>query len=75
VCLIMYFAFFCRRLSIYPKGNLKMNGPTDHISVYLEIVDTEKYCLGWEVYTSFKLFVFDQKRDQFMTIQGLVSLD
>jgi hypothetical protein len=52
-----------------------MNGPTDHISVYLEIVDTEKYCLGWEVYTSFKLFVFDQKRDQFMTIQGLVSLD
>uniref|UniRef100_A0A2N9H9T9 MATH domain-containing protein n=1 Tax=Fagus sylvatica TaxID=28930 RepID=A0A2N9H9T9_FAGSY len=46
-----------------------MNGPTDHISVYLEIVDIEKYCLGWEVYASFKLFVFDQKRDQFVTIQ------
>ncbi|KAK7844191.1 ubiquitin carboxyl-terminal hydrolase 12 [Quercus suber] len=45
-----------------------MNG-TDHISLYLSIVDTEKYCLGWEVYATFKLFVFDQIRDKFLTIQ------
>jgi hypothetical protein len=39
-----------------------MNGPTNHIAVYLEIVDIEKYCLGWEVNASFKLFVFDKKK-------------
>nr|POF23398.1 ubiquitin carboxyl-terminal hydrolase 12 [Quercus suber] len=55
------------RLSLYPKGNKKMNG-TDHISLYLSIVDTEKYSLGWEVYATFKLFVFDQIRDKFLTI-------
>jgi uncharacterized protein YlaN (UPF0358 family) len=47
----------------------------DHISLYLEILDTEKYPLGWEVNASFKLFVYDQKRDKFLTNQGLVSLD
>ncbi|KAM3685442.1 hypothetical protein ACJW31_11G117700 [Castanea mollissima] len=56
------------RLSLYPKGNKKMNG-TDHISLYLSIVDTEKYSLGWEVYATFKLFVFDQIRDKFLTVQ------
>ncbi|XP_050281369.1 ubiquitin C-terminal hydrolase 12-like [Quercus robur] len=56
------------RLSLYPKGNKKMNG-TDHISLYLSIVNTEKYSLGWEVYATFKLFVFDQIRDKFLTIQ------
>ncbi|KAK7844152.1 hypothetical protein CFP56_011127 [Quercus suber] len=51
-----------------------MNG-TNHISLYLSIVDTEKYSLGWEVYATFKLFVFDQIRDKFLTIQGLVVHD
>ncbi|KAL0007661.1 hypothetical protein SO802_009163, partial [Lithocarpus litseifolius] len=32
------------RLSIYPKGNEKMNG-SGHVSIYLAIVDTEKYNL------------------------------
>ncbi|KAK7840581.1 ubiquitin carboxyl-terminal hydrolase 12 [Quercus suber] len=59
------------RLSLYPKGNKKMNG-TDHISLYLSIVDTEKYSLGWEVYATFKLFVFDQIWDKFLTIQGMI---
>ncbi|KAK7844151.1 ubiquitin carboxyl-terminal hydrolase 12 [Quercus suber] len=59
------------RLSLYPKGNKKMNG-TDHISLYLSIVDTEKYSLGWEVYATFKLFVFDQIRDKFLTIPGTI---
>ena len=70
----MYFVFFCRRLSLYPQGNQKMN-VNDHISLSLEIVDTEEYPLGWEVNASFKLFVYDKIRDKFLTVQGLVSLD
>ncbi|GMY23311.1 MATH domain and coiled-coil domain-containing protein At2g05420-like isoform X1, partial [Fagus crenata] len=58
------------RLSLYPKGNLKMN-VIDHISLYLEILDIEKYPLGWEVNASFNLFVFDQKRDKFLTNQDV----
>ena len=69
----MYSVLFCRRLSIYPKGNEKMNG-SGHISIYVAIVDTEKYTLGWEIYVSFKLFLFDQIHDKFLTIQGLLSL-
>ncbi|KAK7841562.1 ubiquitin carboxyl-terminal hydrolase 12 [Quercus suber] len=68
--LIINHVFFCRRLSLYPKGNLKMN-VTGHISIYLSIVDTEKSPLGWEVNASFKLFVYDQIRDKFMTIQDV----
>ena len=49
-----------------------MNG-IGHISVYLAIVDTEKYTPGWEVNVSFKLFMFDQTRNKFLTIQGLLS--
>ena len=69
----MYSVLFCRRLSIYPKGNEKMNG-SGHISIYVAIVDTEKYTLGWEIYVNFKLFLFDQIQDKFLTIQGLLSL-
>ncbi|XP_030945787.1 MATH domain and coiled-coil domain-containing protein At3g58200-like [Quercus lobata] len=58
------------RLSLYPKGNEKMNG-AGHISIYLSIVDTEKSPLGWEVNASFKLFVYDQIRDKFLTIQDV----
>nr|XP_023905549.1 uncharacterized protein LOC112017315 [Quercus suber] len=58
------------RLSIYPKGNEEMNG-SGHISIYLAIVDTEKYTLGWEIYVSFKLFLFDQIQDKFLTIQDV----
>ncbi|KAK7826722.1 hypothetical protein CFP56_031983 [Quercus suber] len=63
-----------KRLSIYPKGNEKMNG-SGHISIYLAIVDTEKYTLGWEIYVSFKLFLFDQIQDKFLTIQGYLVND
>nr|POF19568.1 isoform 2 of ubiquitin carboxyl-terminal hydrolase 12 [Quercus suber] len=58
------------RLSLYPKGNEKMNG-TGHISIYLSIVNTEKSPLGWEVNASFNLFVYDQIRDKFLTIQDV----
>ncbi|XP_065635173.1 MATH domain and coiled-coil domain-containing protein At3g58370 isoform X1 [Quercus suber] len=55
------------RLSLYPKGNKKMNG-TGHISLYLAIVETENLPFGWEIYVNFKLFVFDQIRDKYLTI-------
>ncbi|KAK7841563.1 hypothetical protein CFP56_015187 [Quercus suber] len=47
-----------------------MNG-TGHISIYLSIVNTEKSPLGWEVNASFNLFVYDQIRDKFLTIQDV----
>ncbi|KAK7817614.1 hypothetical protein CFP56_042630, partial [Quercus suber] len=48
---------FLKRLSIYPKGNENMNG-SGHISIYLAIVDTEKYTLGWEIYTEWGFHKF-----------------
>nr|POF03380.1 isoform 2 of ubiquitin carboxyl-terminal hydrolase 12 [Quercus suber] len=44
-----------------------MNG-SGHISLYLAIVETENLPLGWEIYVSFKLFVFGQIRDKYLTI-------
>ncbi|XP_050289566.1 uncharacterized protein LOC126727680 [Quercus robur] len=55
------------RLSLYPKGIKKSrNG---HISLYLAITETGEFPLGWEVNASFKLFVFDQIRDEYLTVQ------
>ncbi|KAE9447079.1 hypothetical protein C3L33_21022, partial [Rhododendron williamsianum] len=56
------------KLCIYPNGNAKMN-VKGHISCYLEMADTETLPPGWEVNVSFKLFVFDQVRDKYLTIQ------
>ncbi|KAK7844155.1 ubiquitin carboxyl-terminal hydrolase 12 [Quercus suber] len=44
-----------------------MNG-TGHISLYLAIVETENLPRGWEIYVNFKLLVFDQIRDKYLTI-------
>ncbi|KAM3733229.1 hypothetical protein ACB098_11G119200 [Castanea mollissima] len=44
-----------------------MNG-SGHISIYSAIVDTEKFNPGWKIYVSFKLFLFDQIQDKFLTI-------
>nr|XP_023875700.1 uncharacterized protein LOC111988161 [Quercus suber] len=55
------------RLSLYPKGNKKMNG-SGHISLYLAIVETENLPRGWEICVNFKLLVFDQIRDKYLTI-------
>uniref|UniRef100_A0A5B7CAD4 Putative TRAF-like family protein n=1 Tax=Davidia involucrata TaxID=16924 RepID=A0A5B7CAD4_DAVIN len=56
------------RLLLYPKGNSKDNG-NDHISLYLAIADTKSLPRGWEVYINFKLFVYDQIRDKYLTVQ------
>ncbi|KAH7522735.1 hypothetical protein FEM48_Zijuj07G0170000 [Ziziphus jujuba var. spinosa] len=58
------------RLSFYPNGDVKNNGK-DYISLYLVIAETETYPFGWEVNVNFKLFVYDQIRDKYLTIQGV----
>ncbi|XP_030968831.1 MATH domain and coiled-coil domain-containing protein At3g58210-like [Quercus lobata] len=56
------------RLSLYPKGIEKKN-ENGHISLYLAIAETEELPLGWEVNAGFRLFVFDQIRDEYLTVQ------
>ncbi|RVW31322.1 Ubiquitin carboxyl-terminal hydrolase 12 [Vitis vinifera] len=56
------------RLCLYPNGNIKSNGK-GYISLYLAIADTKMLPLGWEVNVNFKLFVFNHKHDQYLTVQ------
>ncbi|KAK9273909.1 hypothetical protein L1049_018721 [Liquidambar formosana] len=58
------------RLSLYPNGNKKRNGHR-YISLYLAISEPDTLPLGWEVNVDFKLFVYDQIRDKYLTIQDL----
>ncbi|PON90911.1 E3 ubiquitin-protein ligase SIN-like [Trema orientale] len=51
--------------SIYPTGDKTKDGH-DHISVYLEIVETSTLPAGWEVNAMFNFFVFDQIRDKYV---------
>ncbi|KAJ1439471.1 TRAF-like [Sesbania bispinosa] len=56
------------RLILYPNGNLHSNG-SGYVSLYLAIADTDKLSNGWEVDVHFKLFVFDKKNNNYLTIQ------
>ncbi|KAK9146443.1 hypothetical protein Sjap_006346 [Stephania japonica] len=56
------------KLSLFPDGN-KKKSVKDHISLYLVIADTSSLSFGWEVNVSFKLFLLDQIRDQYLTIE------
>ncbi|KAB2068975.1 hypothetical protein ERO13_A08G059800v2 [Gossypium hirsutum] len=56
------------RLSLYPNGDNKSNG-NGFISLYLVIEETENLPLTWEVNVSFRLFVLDQIRDKYLTIE------
>ncbi|OMP09141.1 TRAF-like family protein [Corchorus olitorius] len=56
------------RLCFYPKGNAKRGGE-GHISLYLKLADTSNLPYGWEIIASFKVFVFDQLRDQYLIIE------
>ncbi|CAH9061026.1 unnamed protein product [Cuscuta europaea] len=59
-------------MCVYPKGNKKAKG-TDHISLYLQIVDTEKFPGGWEIHTKFCLFVYDHFNDKYLAFQDAGS--
>ncbi|GMI78954.1 hypothetical protein like AT3G17380 [Hibiscus trionum] len=58
------------RLVLYPTGNKKSNG-SGYISLYLEIEKTANLSPDWEVNVDFKLFVFDQIRDQYLVIKDV----
>ncbi|KAM7482407.1 hypothetical protein LguiB_006990 [Lonicera macranthoides] len=58
-------------VSVYPKG--RNNGDADSLSMYLEIVDTHTLTHDWEVYASYKLFVYDHLEDMYYTIQDVDS--
>ncbi|KAK2352492.1 TRAF family protein [Trifolium repens] len=62
------------KLILYPSGNPKSNGK-GHVSLYMAIADTENLIDGWEVNVNFKLFVFDQKNNNYLTIQGYLIED
>ncbi|KAM7502425.1 hypothetical protein LguiB_001329 [Lonicera macranthoides] len=55
------------RVSVYPKGRNK--GDEDYLSMYLEIVDTYNLPPDFEVYVSYKLFVYDHLKDMYYTVQ------
>ncbi|XP_042508648.1 uncharacterized protein LOC122084455 isoform X2 [Macadamia integrifolia] len=57
------------KLCLYPKGNKDVNGEEGHISLYLEILETDSLSPGWEVHALFRFFVLDQRRDKYLTLQ------
>ncbi|OMP09155.1 TRAF-like family protein [Corchorus olitorius] len=56
------------RLCFYPKGNKKRGGE-GHISLYLKLVVTSTLPYNWEINATFKFFVYDQLRDNYLIIE------
>ncbi|KAF6173473.1 hypothetical protein GIB67_027168 [Kingdonia uniflora] len=56
------------KLSLYPKGNADKNG-NGHISLYLVMTETESLTSGWEVSVVYRLFLYDQIRDKYLTVE------
>ncbi|XVF79791.1 hypothetical protein PTKIN_Ptkin15bG0018000 [Pterospermum kingtungense] len=56
------------RMVLYPNGNTKSNGK-DFISLYLAIEETKYLPQRWEVNAELKLFVFDQKENNYLMVQ------
>ncbi|XP_038902857.1 MATH domain and coiled-coil domain-containing protein At3g58400-like [Benincasa hispida] len=54
------------KLILYPNGDEEVQ---DHISLYLAISAKDNLPLGWEVRVIFRFFIFDQIRDNYLTIQ------
>ncbi|XP_057466649.1 ubiquitin C-terminal hydrolase 13-like isoform X3 [Actinidia eriantha] len=62
------------KLSLYPNGDKERNGE-GYISLYLVIAETSNLPLGWEVNVNYKLFVFDQIQDKYMTFQEVFVIN
>nr|GMC85748.1 MATH domain and coiled-coil domain-containing protein At2g01790-like [Ipomoea batatas] len=62
------------KLCVYPKGKKKQQQQADnedaHISLYLQIVDTHNFPLGWVVHAKFSLFVYNHVEDKYFTVKG-----
>lgn len=71
---VTYALFIVRRkLVLYPNGDKSRNGD-GYISLYLVIADTTGFPPGWEINAIFKLFVYDQLQDKYLTIGGMPFL-
>ncbi|KAL5556057.1 hypothetical protein UlMin_038293 [Ulmus minor] len=55
-------------LSVYPIGD-KTKDAQDHISIYLELADTNKLGTCWEINSTFNFFIYDQIRDKYVSLQ------
>ncbi|CAM8899184.1 unnamed protein product [Rhodiola kirilowii] len=55
------------KLSIYPNGNENL-GVDDHISVSLVVADADVDSMGSGIDVTFKMFVYDHFRNNFLTI-------
>ncbi|KAK2650738.1 hypothetical protein Ddye_018227 [Dipteronia dyeriana] len=60
------------KLVLYPNGN-KSKNVKDHISLYLTLTDTSSLPLGWEVYAVLRLFLLDQCKDKYLTVQDAIG--
>ncbi|KAL1548265.1 MATH domain and coiled-coil domain-containing protein [Salvia divinorum] len=56
------------KLVLHPNGN-KNKGITDHISLYLVIVEPNSSAPAWEIRALFRLFLLDQNNDSYYTLQ------
>lgn len=59
----------CRKLLLHPNGN-KNKGVSDHISLYLVLVEPNSLGPAWEIRAVFRLFLLDQNNDCYLTLQG-----
>ncbi|KAI3469199.1 hypothetical protein Pfo_025862 [Paulownia fortunei] len=56
------------KLALHPNGN-KNKDITDHISLYLVIAEANSLGPGWEIRAVFRLFLLDQNKDSYLTLQ------
>ncbi|XP_060190403.1 BTB/POZ and MATH domain-containing protein 2-like [Lycium barbarum] len=61
------------KMIIYPDGNARENG-SEHISVYLAISGTSSLLAGWEVNAIFTFFLFNQLRDNYLSVRALMTV-
>lgn len=62
-------SYISRKLIIYPNGN-KAKNVSDNISLYLMMVQQSILHPGLEVHAVFKMFLFDQNKDNYLTLEG-----
>ncbi|KAK3021046.1 hypothetical protein RJ639_047293 [Escallonia herrerae] len=60
----------CRRLHLYPDGD-KIHDADGYVSLYLVLAEAKSLPMGWEIDVNFRLFVHDQIRDRYYTIQDV----
>ncbi|XP_031273581.1 ubiquitin carboxyl-terminal hydrolase 12-like [Pistacia vera] len=59
---------FKRRLLIYPAGESSKNRE-NHISIYLELMETSSLPARWEVNVIFNFLIFNQLQDKYDSLQ------